>query len=168
MSCYARVVVGRRVASAAFVAAVVGCSYDWNIGNGSADSPDASREFPATDGGTGDSNTPPHTSTGECGTSCECKHDQKCEFTCTKGPCNLKCTGTSDCKLACTEDARCGVTCEDEAKCNLDCTSRRSTCALTCDDKADCNAECGAGAICTRDCSRACNVKCAPGALCPP
>jgi|GEM_PF-1392177 len=172
------VMVHRRVASVAFVALVVGCSYDWNIGTGSADtssgapSGTSTPSRPTTDGGgardTGarDTGTPPAV-VRECGATCECKDGDTCLFTCTTGACNARCTDESKCTLTCVPGAECSIACEDDAECDLDCSKAQAArCLLTCEDRADCRGTCGPATFCTRNCPRDCDLACLPGAIC--
>jgi hypothetical protein len=181
-TCYAsEVMVSRRVASVAFVALVVGCSYDWNIGTGSAETPPSSSGAPSgsatptnptTDGGgardtgTRDTGTLPN-GTRECGATCECRNNETCLFTCTKGSCDARCTDQSTCTLTCAPNTDCAIACEESSRCNLDCSmAQGSTCNMTCEDRADCKGTCGLGTFCTRDCPRDCALTCVPGAIC--
>ncbi len=175
------VMVHRRVASVAFVALVVGCSYDWNIGTGSTDTPPSSGgpsgtatsspSPPTTDGGSSRDGGAPDTGAAngvrECGPNCECRENETCQFACTTGSCNARCTDESKCTLTCAPNTNCEMTCEDNSSCNLDCTNAQaSTCNLTCKDRAQCKGTCGLGTICRRDCPRDCELTCIPGAFC--
>ena len=155
-----------RILAVGFVAAVVGCSYDWTVGDGL----DAGTAAPVVDAGTivvdaglpkdagGDAAT---RTSGECGTACACKNGDKCSFTCTKSPCTLTCANTSNCALACAPGVSCNIACSDTSKCDMTC-KLGSNCGFTCEDNASCTGSCTA-AICTKNCKQKCDVTCNGG-----
>ena len=156
-----------RILSVVFVAAVVGCSYDWTVGDGLAS--DAG-PVPVVDAGTivdagkpkdagVDAATTP--TSGECGTACACKSGQRCAFTCTKSPCTLTCADTSNCTMDCAAGVSCNIACSDKSTCDMAC-KLGANCGFKCEDQATCTGTCTA-AICTKDCKQKCDVTCNGG-----